>query len=68
MVERNVAIRRFGSIGTKFRKKLRKQTSHTTSRLGRKQNSKEQLHTRQTEAYKERSKKGVLVVLTGNVE
>ena len=68
MVERNVAIRRVGSIGTKFSKKLRKQTSHTTSREGRKQNSKEELQTRQTEAYQERSKKGLLEVLTGNVE
>ena len=45
MMERNVAIRRVGSIGTKISKKLRKQASHKASWEGRKQNSKEELHT-----------------------
>ena len=68
MMESNLAIRRVGRKGTKLTKKHRKPTSHKASREGRKQISKEELHTRQTEAYQERNQKGQLEIQTGNVE
>ena len=66
--ETYVAIQRVGRIGTRVSKKHRKQNNHKASREGRKQNSKEELHTKQTEAYQERSKKGQLEIQTVNVE